>query len=71
MKWSDITHEHHGKRAEVWALSTPDKPHTRSSYTGTIACPENETVPFLVESATRMHYFAHWWNVTLLIPFDL
>lgn len=67
MKWKDITQEHNGRSAKVWADSTPKNPRLgEGPFEGTIKFPGGE-IPVLEDKYTphRVHNFAWWWDVEL------
>jgi hypothetical protein len=54
--WCDVTKEDDGKRATVWAESTPAKPLVGESFTGVISCPHDGALPILT-NGSKVHMF--------------
>lgn len=67
MNWSDVTGEHHNRRAKVWADSTPENPITGDPpVEGRIKCADIEdAVPALIVDGW-IHTFSDWYQVEIL-----
>jgi hypothetical protein len=66
MKWEQVNHTHHKRKASVSANATSHNPEIgEGPFIGIIVCKVPNNVP-LLRIGTEFHAFAGWWDVELL-----